>query len=286
MQTNPAHQPEQDVETARYVTSIYDTPFSKLPNPKRVWLGAPSSSLEGIGRLSLLTPQVVSAAATSEIKTGQRVGLGWDMRKVEYSQFGRQKFEHKIIPLEGPGGSGFGACFDDAYNMNPQQSSQWDGFRHYSQPRNSKDSSKSQDRVFYGGTTKAEIMDASNHRIGLQYWAPEGIAGRGILLDYKHWTASQSPPIIYSTFSTHSIPFSTILAMCKDYKITPQRGDILLIRTGVISEWDNMTEQQKQEYAAQEEPQHAGVEACTELLEWLWDSGITAVAGDAISWED
>ena len=58
-----------------------------------------------------------------------------------------------------------------------EQSSQWDGFRHYSQPRNPTDPSSSQDRVFYGGTTKDEIMDASNHRIGLQHWAPEGIAG-------------------------------------------------------------------------------------------------------------
>jgi len=31
--------------------------------------------------------------------------------------------------------------------------------------------------VFYGGTTKEEIIDASNHRIGIQHWAPQGIAG-------------------------------------------------------------------------------------------------------------
>jgi kynurenine formamidase len=128
-------------------------------------------------------------------------------------------------------------------------------------------------------------LDASNHRIGLQYWAPEGIAGRGILIDYAHWASSQSPPITYSTFSTHAIPFSTITAMIKEYKIAPRKGDILFIRTGVISEWDSMTDQQKQDYAAQEKPKHAGVEASMELLEWLWDSGISAVAGDAISWE-
>lgn len=58
-----------------------------------------------------------------------------------------------------------------------EQSSQWDGFRHYSQPRDPKGSSNTPDRVFYGGTTKEEIMDTSNHRIGLQHWASEGIAG-------------------------------------------------------------------------------------------------------------
>jgi len=73
------------------------------------------------GRLSLLTEDVVSAAAASEIKTGKRVGLGWSMKKLEFSQFGRQKCGHSIIPLDGPGGSGMGACFDDVYNMNPRE---------------------------------------------------------------------------------------------------------------------------------------------------------------------
>lgn len=41
--------------------------------------------------------------------------------KLEYSQFGRQKCKHEILPLWGPGGSGYGACFDDAYAMNPRK---------------------------------------------------------------------------------------------------------------------------------------------------------------------
>jgi hypothetical protein len=39
--------------TPRYDPSIYDTPFSKLPNPKRVWIGEPGSALEGIGTSTL-----------------------------------------------------------------------------------------------------------------------------------------------------------------------------------------------------------------------------------------
>lgn len=109
--------------------------------------------------------------------------------------------------------------------------------------------------------------------------------GRGILLDYAAWAAAQSPPISYSTFSTHSIPFATLLAICKHQNVTPGKGDILFIRTGVIPEWNSFSDQEKREYAAQKEPKHAGVEACLETLEWLWDIGISAVAGDAISWE-
>jgi hypothetical protein len=63
----------------------------------------------------------VAKAATEEIKTGKRVGLGWLMTKLENSQFGRQKCQHTIIALQGPGGSGLGACFDDVYTMNPRK---------------------------------------------------------------------------------------------------------------------------------------------------------------------
>lgn len=52
-----------------------------------------------------------------------------------------------------------------------------------------------------------------------------------------------------------------------------------------MQEWDSWGDVQKREYAAQKEPRHAGVEASIGLLEWIWDSGFAAVAGDAISWE-
>jgi hypothetical protein len=68
-----------------------------------------------------LTEDVVAKAAAEEIKTGKRVGLSWDMTKLEHSQFGRQKCEHKIIPIQGPDGSGLGSCFDDVYEMNPRR---------------------------------------------------------------------------------------------------------------------------------------------------------------------
>lgn len=58
-------------------------------------------------------------------------------------------------------------------NTKPEQSSQWDGLRHFSQtvPGQS-------ERVFYGGTTADEINDRQNDRIGMQHWAKEGIAGK------------------------------------------------------------------------------------------------------------
>ncbi|KAL1961892.1 hypothetical protein VTN77DRAFT_925 [Rasamsonia byssochlamydoides] len=253
--------------------SPFDIPFDELPNPKQVWVGKPGSHEEGLGKLAILTPELVARAAASEIKTGRRVTMNWDLTKLDYPGLGRTPCEHKIVPLLG------GIAYDDIYTFNPQQSSQWDGLRHFSQtvPGQTK-------RVFYGGTTAEEINDRKNDRIGLQHWAKEGIAGRGVLIDYAAWAEKRG--IKYTTFSQHQIKLTDILEIAKECNITFQKGDILLIRIGVTKEWDTvMTEEQKREYSQNPKPQHAGVEATMDVLRWLWDTGFAAVAGDAISWE-
>ncbi|KAL0261448.1 hypothetical protein SLS55_002878 [Diplodia seriata] len=253
---------------------VLDTPFDQLPDPKRVWAGKPGSRDEGLGKLQLLTPECVAKAAASEIQTGRRVTLGWDLNKLEYAAFNRQPCKLDIVPLLG------GVAFDDIYTFNPQQSSQWDGLRHFSQPV----SEGSVERVFYGGTTKEEILDPKNDRIGMQHWARAGIAGRGVLIDYVSWAEKRG--IKYTTFSQHEIKLSEILEIAKECNITFQKGDILLVRIGVTKEWEHtMDESAKQAYAANTSPQHAGVEGTTDVLRWLWDSGFSAIAGDAISWE-
>lgn len=145
----------------------------------------------------------------------------------------------------------------------------------------------------------------------MQHWAREGIAGtvirpiplcttsmvtrmvytydcvapgRGVLIDYASYAEKNG--IKYSTFSTHQIRLSDILKIAKECNITFQRGDILLVRIGVTKEWDTvMSNAQKQDYSISSNPEHAGVEATTEVLRWLWDTGFSAIAGDAISWE-
>ncbi|KAL2380073.1 hypothetical protein RJZ90_004839 [Blastomyces dermatitidis] len=242
-------------------TSPFDTPFDELPNPRQVWVGTPGSPEEGMGKLSLLTPAVVSEAA-AEIKTGMRVTLGWEMTKLELANLNRQPCQHHIISLLN------GLAFDDVYIMNPLTAT--DG--------------KAAERVFYGGTTASEILNRSNDRIGMQYWARQGITGRGVLIDYASYASKKG--IKYSTFSTHQISLSDILEIAADCNLTFKRGDILFIRIGVTNEWDNvMTDDQKRAYSVNPKPEHAGVEATTEMLRWLWDTGFSAVAGDAISWE-
>ena len=294
--------------------SPFDTPFDQLPNPKQDWLGKPGSYEEGLGKLAILTPEVVAAASASEIRCGRRVTMGWEMTKLDFPNLNRQPCHHQIVPLLG------GVAFDDIYTMNPrelreillfsllftflqyidrltEQSSQWDGLRHFSQTVTGQS-----ERVFYGGTTSEEINDRQNDRIGLQHWAREGIAGthplhmnpllpsntiaigRGVLIDYATWAEKKG--IKYTTFSTHQVRFTDILEIAKESNIKFQKGDILFVRIGVTKEWDtSMTDTQKQAYSDNPSPEHAGVEATTEVLRWLWDTGFAAIASDAISWE-
>lgn len=252
---------------------LHSLHYDALPDPRRVWNTPPGSREEGLGRLILLTPEVVAQAASNCIKTGRRTTLGWDLTKLEIANFGRQPTQHHIVPLLN------GRAFDDVIIFNPQQSSQWDGLRHFSAPQPGSD-----EHQFYGGVTAAEINDRSNTRIGIQEWAREGICGRGVLLDYVRYATKNG--IQYSTFSDHSIPLSALEEIAAEQRVSFRRGDILFVRIGVTREWDTiMTPEDKLAYALNKNPQHAGVEGTEEILRWIWNQGFSAVASDAISFE-
>jgi hypothetical protein len=57
--------------------------YDDLPDKQRYWPEPSASEAEGLGMLRLLTPDVVATAAQSEIKTGERACLNWDMSKLE-----------------------------------------------------------------------------------------------------------------------------------------------------------------------------------------------------------
>ncbi|KAF4504222.1 hypothetical protein G6O67_008398 [Ophiocordyceps sinensis] len=256
--------------------SLHNVPYDSLPDEYRVWQGEPGSREEGLGRLVLLTPKVVAEAARRCIQTGIRVSLNWDLTKLDTANFGRAPAQHHIFSLLG------GVAFDDVYIFNPQQSTQWDGLRHFSAPFPTQESPER--RLYYGGTTAAEITDRANHRIGIQHWANEGICGRGVLLDYVAYAEELS--ISYSPLSRHGIPLRVLKQMALKQGVEFRRGDILFIRTGMTKLWDSqMTLADKVAYSRDPDPRHAGLEGTEEVLRWLWDQGFAAVAGDSVSFE-
>lgn len=64
--------------------SFADLPkFDELKDKKRFWPGKPGSRDEGLGMLRYLTPSHVAEAVKSEVRTGERVCVNWDMTRLE-----------------------------------------------------------------------------------------------------------------------------------------------------------------------------------------------------------
>ena len=57
--------------------------YDDLVDNRRCWPCAAGSRDEGLGMLRLLTPEIVAATAQSEIKTGRRICLNWDLNKLD-----------------------------------------------------------------------------------------------------------------------------------------------------------------------------------------------------------
>ncbi|KAJ8098100.1 hypothetical protein POJ06DRAFT_292717 [Lipomyces tetrasporus] len=74
--------------------------YDSLPYKRRFWVwGPPGSREEGLGMLNLLTPEHVARSAASEIRNGERVGLGWEFHKLEVPPFGRVPFQINVHPI-------------------------------------------------------------------------------------------------------------------------------------------------------------------------------------------
>ncbi|KAI9041978.1 uncharacterized protein KD926_006315 [Aspergillus affinis] len=259
------------------MSGINDLPekYDDLPDKRRYWPAPAGSPEEGLGMLRILTPEIVAKAAQTQIQTGERVCLNWDLQNLNPPGFGRKPFEHRIkwvMP---------GVAFDDEYHFNPQQSSQWDGLRHHNAPApTAEDQSR---RVFYGGTTAEEIQDPKSSRIGIGYWAKKGIAGRGVLIDYLSWAEKKG--ISVNALSQHAVPLDDVLAIARECNIEFQRGDIFFLRVGLPKTWGSMNDAQKLAYSQQSAPKHAGIEQSEGVLRFMWDNHFAAVASDAVSFE-
>lgn len=119
--------------------------------------------------------------------------------------------------------------------------------------------------------------------------AQKGIAGRAIFVDWYAWTLKQGKEIDATT--SYAVPFSEILEALSHQGLSVKdfrKGDILIIRFGYLQQYADMDEDKRarlNEHYKTHKPDNIGVEPSKELLQFLWDSQIAAVAGDARSFE-
>lgn len=110
-----------------------------------------------------------------------------------------------------------------------------------------------------------------------------GITGRGVLLDFADWAASNSVSV--SALESEAITLDNLKQVVKDHKLEFRKGDILLIRSGFTAAYNKLNEQQRKDLAQRASPDFNGVEATEDILRWLWEHQFAAVGGDAPSFE-
>lgn len=265
----------------------WDPSCTRFPSRKELptLTGAPEGAAwvwgedDSLGRLNLLTPERVKAAA-AEIQTGEMVRLDLPLNVSETPAFGREAFQHKIKLLVE------GVAYDDTYTLNTQSGTQWDGFRHFSHIDS---------QTFYNGTKPSDIVgENANLRCSIHHWAVHGIAGRGILLDYRHYAKIHN--IDYDPYTAHPISFDDLKA-CATYQgidLRPESqggdikvGDILMVRSGFVERYDQLTPAERKAAAerAHDDIQWAGLKQEEAVKDWLHDCYFAAVAGDSPTFE-
>ncbi|KAF1844497.1 uncharacterized protein K460DRAFT_394371 [Cucurbitaria berberidis CBS 394.84] len=238
-----------------------------------------------IGRLNLLTPTRVAAAA-KEIRSGEIVPVNLPLNVPNQPAFGRETFKHEIKTLAE------GVVYDDLYSLNTQSGTQWDGFRHFAHiPSGS----------FYNGTKGSDITGpTANHKCSIHHWAEHGIAGRGVLLDYRGYAHKKG--INYDPFDYYPISWEELYQCGKDQGIDIRPaaqggdikpGDMLFIRSGWKEAYDGKSDEDRSKAAlrhgtgkdGEDGLRYAGLSQEQKILDWLHDSYFASVAGDAPAFE-
>ncbi|KAF7555023.1 hypothetical protein G7Z17_g2519 [Cylindrodendrum hubeiense] len=215
--------------------------------------------------LNNLSPEIRLEAA-KEIIYGQSFQLDWPYEKAGKPAFGRLGLQHKIINYEPITGE---MAHDDEISLNTQCGSQWDGFMHYADQKI---------RSYYNGLQHTDDVALRPEAHGVHYWCKQGIVGRGVLLDWPRWLeATGQAPI--SPITSHSITVQDLQSIAAYQGLEFHFGDILIIRTGFIAWFEAATAPDKAEVFAK--ISFSGVQQGEETERWLWDTGFSAVAGDA-----
>ena len=154
--------------------------------------------------------------------------------------------------------------------------------------------------TFYNNTRGEDIVGSkANQKCSVHYWSEHGIAGRGVLLDYRSYAHRKG--IQYDPYDYYPISFEELYHCGKDQgiDIRPQAqggdvkiGDLLFIRSGFIEAYHSKPSDERAKLATRphvigpEDGQRwAGVAQEERILDWLHDGYFAAVAGDAPAFE-
>jgi kynurenine formamidase len=217
-----------------------------------------------IGTLNLITDDVVRNAAR-EVKDGRRFSLALPLNQ-QGPQIGfTPGRENPVLamtsindpyPPEDPDAF---AASDDKVTTSLQAATHWDALSHVSCSG-----------VMYNDTPASAITAAGAAKLGIEHVIT--LVGRGVLLDVARALGTDA------LTDTHAVTGDDLDAACELAKVTVQPGDIVLLRTGKMTE-----------FLAGSIPDYCGVRGCPgpslQSAQWFRDHDVAAVATDNYQFE-
>jgi kynurenine formamidase len=177
--------------------------------------------------------------------------------------FGREPIKHEVFRI-----APF-AIDDRLDSFFPQGSTQWDAFGHFSLL----------DGRFYNGRTADEVFAGA---LGVDHWAVRGIVGRGVLLDVAGYLEARGTPIDQDT--SFECNAEMMEATAREQGTTLRSGDILCVRLGWVGWYLSLEEDAREDLARRSAELFGlalpGLAPPGEVTEFLWDSGVAALASD------
>ncbi|OAL03633.1 hypothetical protein IQ06DRAFT_216169 [Phaeosphaeriaceae sp. SRC1lsM3a] len=203
-----------------------------------------------LGTLNHLTAERVRAAAREEIITGERVSLNWCLEGASNPRFQhpRKRLEVTLLNKEPRV-----YAFDDEVRLTSKLFVPREGADHVS--------------GLSTPSVAANGMDADIMRIRLRLY----YMGRKA----SDFESSKEPNSIHPIHQGLSLD-------------SMRTGDILVIRSGYLAQYATMTPNKRKElddFYETTKPCNIGVEAGEEILNFLWEKQLAAVAGDSRSFE-
>jgi hypothetical protein len=231
-----------------------ELPETELAGYKHAWdVFGPDDEL---GRLNLITADSVRDAL-SDARRGLVVNLSLPLTLPKLPWGGnRRQLHHTIWSIDR------NSQDDKLDDFHLQASSQWDGFRHI----------RAGKLGYWSGVDDARA-GPDGDRLGIDKWVEHGIVARGILADLPATMSAPLDPLAGAT-----ICWEDIAAALSIGEVVPRRGDVLLVRTGWLDAYLGGDDATRDRMSTTQRT--TGLSGGAAMAEYLWDSGIAAVATD------
>ena len=212
-----------------------------------------------LGLINLQTPARIAAAAQL-VRSGRMFSLNAPIDAIDPPMYERGAPRLELVVEAG------GVAIDDHLdNFYPQGSSQWDSLAHFADRRGR----------FFGGAGVDDVR--AGRAATIEAWAQRGIAGRGVLLDIDALLGSAGTG--FDPASTRPITVVELEAARERAGIRWQPGDVMLLHTGYL-EWYLRQGADVRAGIASAQPCAIGLAHGEEMVRYLWDAHVSAVASD------